>query len=168
MNDPHGIVRAVEDELISLRQYRSSSPPMPDFGAFAQHTAKAEDVLKYGTLLYPKFMKVDGVVVLARHYTPENWAQWRETHAAVDAAAMVNHTHVTDFLYADYERAAALEDAVGEMIAFFWKLAVDQQFPEDRVTVEYDGDVIQVHQQRRTGRRAAQQDDAADDPAGRR
>ena len=168
MSDPHDIVRAVEGELVLLREYRHGGPPLTDFGAFAEHTAKAEEILKYGTLLYPKFLKVDGVVVLERHYQPENWAKWRETHAPVDAAAMVNHTHVTDLLYADYERAAALEAPVGEMIAFFWRLAVDWQFPEDRVVVEYDGDVIQVHQQRRTGQEASQQGDAAGDPAGRR
>jgi hypothetical protein len=80
---------------------------------------------------------------------------------------MVNHTHVTDLLCADFERAAALEDAVGEVLAFFWKMAVDRQFPEEGVVVKYDGDVIQIHQLHRTDGQAAEQVDAVDNPPGR-
>lgn len=151
MNDPHKIVSAVEGELALFKQYLQSKPSLADFGAYAEFTARAEELLKYGTLLYPKFRRVDGVVVLERHYQPENWAEWRKTLQPVDAAAMVNHTHVSDFLYADYECVTNLEDAVGEMLAFFWKSAVDRQFPEDRVLVHYEDGVIHVHQQQRRG-----------------
>lgn len=146
MANPHETIRAVEEELLSLRRWREEHPSLTDVAAFAHQTAKAEEILKYGTLLYPKFLRVDGVVVLETHYEPGNWALWRERLAPVEAAAMVNHTHVTDLLHRDYARAEQLEDAVGEVLAFFWKMAVDQQFPGENVVVEYDGDVIQVHQ----------------------
>lgn len=105
--------------------------------------------------------KVEGVVVRADQYDHDNWERWRENLDPIDAAAMVNRVHVTDLLYADYDRASELEDSVGPMLAFYWQLAVDSQFPDDAVKVEYNGDVINTFQ-RRVGQPDATQSAAPD------
>ena len=134
--------------MSSLLAWRESAPTLNSFQDFAEATAGAEDILKYGALLYPTYIKVEGVVVRSDNYEADNWRQWRERLDPVEAAAMVNHVHVTDLLYADYERACLLEDSVGSMLAFYWQLAVDKQFPDDAVQVEYNGDVISTFQRR--------------------
>ncbi len=148
MTNPHEICQKVEAELASLIEWRESNPPLSSFSDFVEATARAEDILKYGQLLYPTYIKVEGAIVRADHCESDNWRQWREKLDPFDAAAMVNHVHVTDLLYADFERASQLKDSLGSMLAFYWQLAVDRQFPDDAVQVEYNKDVIDTFQRR--------------------
>ena len=146
--DPQEICRKIEDELPSRIAWRASAPALVSFMEFAEATASAEGVLRYGALLYPNYIKVEGVVVRADRYEPENWKQWREKLDPIDAAAMVNHIHVTDLMSGDYDGASRFEDSVGSMLASFWQMAVDRQFPSEGVRVEYDGDVVNTFQSR--------------------
>lgn len=87
---------------------------------------------------------VEGNVVLSDHYTEENWFAWREKLDPKDTANMVNHVHIEDYLSSDYQGVQKIEDGLGELLAFFWQLAVNHQLPNNRVLVEYDGDVINI------------------------
>ena len=57
---------------------------------------------------------------------------------------MVNHVHIEDLLRNPSDNARKLEDGLGELVAFFWQMAVDRQFPETNVSVEYQDGVINI------------------------
>ncbi len=84
--------------------------------------------------------------MLADHYSEENWKQWRKTHSPINAARIVNHVHIRDYFPHDRKGVEKLERGLGELMAFFWQMAVNVQFPGGKVQVEFDGDVIDIFQ----------------------
>jgi hypothetical protein len=49
-------------------------------------------------LYWPRFVEVDGYVLLEEHYTPENLAEWRERRPDSRSAIedVINHVHLQD------------------------------------------------------------------------
>ena len=127
-------------------QWQNITQPPNTFSDYAQDMAKAVEVLQYAAILYPKFIEVEGFIVFAEHYTEDTWRAWRVKLDARHTAQIINHVHLEDLLYRDIWGVKELEEHLGELIAFFWKMAADQQFPGANVCVEYNGDVINVYQ----------------------
>ncbi len=146
MKDPYETIRDAEENLEDFIRWQVESQPTNNFFEFAQVTGKAEDVFKYAAILYPRFIKVEGAIVLANHYSEDNWREWRKSRDSLNTARMVNHVHVEDFLPSDRQGTDKLEKWLGKLLAFFWQLAVDHQFPGAKVQVEFDGEVIDIFQ----------------------
>ena len=144
MKKPLQILEEVQNEIEPFIGWQEKAQSDNTFSDYAQEVSKAAEVFQYAALLYPKFIKVEGFVVVAEHYTEDNWRAWRQKLDARDTAQIMNHLHLEDFLYRDIWNVRKLEEHLGEMIACFWKMAVDQQFPDDNVCVEYNGDVINI------------------------
>ncbi len=151
MKDLYQIIQEAEVNLEEFIKYQVDFGVTSDFRGFAAWAGKAEEVFKYAAILYPKFIKVEGAVVLEEHYTEENWRAWRKERDPISAAAIINHVHIEDYLNRDYAGTQKLEEQLGELLAFFWKMAVDEQFPNDKVVVEYNGDVINIYQNQDSG-----------------
>ncbi len=144
MKDIYELVKENESNLEDFLNWQIEFGPTNDFRNFAEITGKAQDVFKYAAILYPKFILNEGMVVLADHYSEENWTAWREKLGPKDTANIVNHVHVEDYLSSDYVGTQKIEEGLGDLLAFFWKLAVTHQFPDKTVEVEYNGDVINI------------------------
>ena len=145
--DPYALIKDAEIHLDEFIQWQIEYYITGNFRDFAESTGRAQDVFKYAALLYPRFILVEGCVVLSDHYHKENWEEWRKTHGRFQTAAAVNHVHVEDYLRADYEGTSALEKELGALLAFFWQMAANQQFPDTPVKIEYDGEVIHIFQE---------------------
>ena len=146
MKDPYQLIQQCEEHLKEFIGWQIQFEPTNDFRAFAKGTSNVQDAFKYAAILYPKFVLVENQVVLADHYEKEDWAAWRKTLEARDTANIVNHVHIEFYLSNDPDNRdnTELEGTFGELLAFFWSLAVKYQFPEKKVAVEYDGNVINV------------------------
>jgi len=144
MKDIYQLVQEHEINLEDFLNWQIEHRVSNDFRGFAEQTAKAQDVFKYAAILYPKFILIENTVVLSDHYSEENWAEWREKCGAKDTANIVNHVHIDDYLSSDYQATQAIENGLGELLVFFWQLAVNHQFPEHHIVVEYDGNEINI------------------------
>ena len=147
MKDIYQLVNEHESNLEDFLNWQIESGPTNNFREFAEFNATAQDAFKYAAILYPKFILVEENVVLADHYEEKNWASWRETLDPKDTANLINHLHVDNYLTNDSQGAHKLEQGLGDLLAFFWLLAVNHQFPGKNVLVEYDGDVVNVTNQ---------------------
>jgi hypothetical protein len=138
MRDIGQVVSEVEIFMDDFLEWQIERGATHDFPGYALHTAKAEDVLKYAAILYPRFIEVEGAVLLADHYTPEGWASWRKNHGVFESANVINHVHVWDE-FGHGPGGPGLVGAVGGVLASFWQMAVDRQFPHANVVVWFDG-----------------------------
>jgi len=144
MKDIYELVQEHEAKLEDFLNWQIEHGPTNDFRNYAELNSNAESVFKYAAILYPKFIEVEDNIVLADHYSDENWEAWRKKLDSRDAANIVNHVHLEDYLTNDYQGVQKIEAGLGELLAFFWQLAVKHQFPSYKVMVEYNGDVINV------------------------
>ena len=147
LKEPFDITREVEEYLLKFISWQIEFTPTNNYLQFARATSSAEDVFKYAAILYPKFINIEGVVILEDHYTKKNWEQWRQTHSPLEAARVVNHVHIEDFLPNNPQMGTELEKGFGELLTFFWQMAVDVQFPKEKIEVEFDGAVIDIVQE---------------------
>jgi hypothetical protein len=115
-----------------------------DLGALGN----AVGVFRYASIFHPRFIEVEGCIALDGCYEEENWKHWRERRSPAEAAAMINHTHLDDLFgrRPDSDIDDYVDD-IGELLAFFWKLAVDHQFPDADVQVEYKDRIVRVWQE---------------------
>jgi len=145
--DPYELIRDAEINLEEFIQWQIDRGATKNFRAFAEYTGKAQEVFKYAAILYPRFLLIEGAIVLADHYSEENWERWRKQHSPLRAARVVNHVHIEDYLPTDRQGTDVLANELGHLLAFFWQMAVEQQFPGTGVTVRFDGDVIDIFQE---------------------
>jgi hypothetical protein len=138
MKDIDQLVRENEANLEDYLNWQIEHGPTSNFRLFAEMNAKAQEVFRYAAIL------VEDNVVLENHYSKENWASWREKLAPKDAANIVNHVHIDSYLPSDYQGTQKIEDGLGDLLTFFWQLSVNHQFPDKKVLVECNGDVINI------------------------
>ncbi|MBI4855119.1 MAG: hypothetical protein HY818_00010 [Acetobacterium woodii] len=146
MKTPFEIFKDAEEFLEKFIRWQIDFKPTNNFLDYARDVCSVEDVFQYASILYPKFIKVEGVIVLEDHYSEENWKQWRNKCSPKETANVVNHVHIGDFLNRDNTFSEELEYHLGKLLTFFWKMAVDKQFPGNNVVVEFTGDVIGIYE----------------------
>src|SRR5215211_2169850 len=95
--DPYVLIQDAEEHLEEFIQWQIDRGATKDFRAFAEATGKVEDVFKYAAILYPRFLLIEGAVVLSDHYNKDNWAKWRKQRNPLEAARVVNHVHIQDY-----------------------------------------------------------------------
>ena len=89
-------------------------------------------------LFWPRFMEVDGYVLVADHFEPDTFAEFREQRPDSRPAVedLINHVHVLELT-----GPAARPEAVGQAcrhITQAWRDALDSTFPGRELTVEWD------------------------------
>lgn len=89
-------------------------------------------------LFWPRFMEVDGYVLVADHYEPDTFAEFREQRPDSRPAVedLINHVHVLELA-----GPAAPPEAVGQAcrhITQAWRDALDSTFPGRELTVDWD------------------------------
>ena len=144
MKDIYDLVKEHEAKLEEFIEWQIDHGPTNDFRSFAEANVQVEDLFKHAAILYPKFVLIESQVVLSDHYSKDNWDNWRKSRDARSTANIVNHVHVEDYLSKDYKGTVKLSDGLGDLLVFFWSMAVKQQYPNHNINVEYDGDVINI------------------------
>jgi hypothetical protein len=143
MKDPHKIAMEAEENLPDFVQWQIDYEPTNDFHSYAEVTISLPELIKSSVLLYPRFIEVEGAIVLESHYSETNWKVWRVAKDAKATANIMNHVHI-EHLYSHDPLRSQLEDHLGELLSFYWQLAVKHQFPKHDITVSFDGDVINI------------------------
>jgi hypothetical protein len=143
MKDPHDIAMESEENLPDFVQWQIDYEPTNDFQRYAEVTISLPELIKSSVLLYPRFQEIEGVIVLKNQYSEQNWKAWRIKNDAKTTADMLNHIHVAH-LYTHDSLHSKLEGQLGALLAFYWQLAVQHQFPEHNVTVDFDGEILHV------------------------
>jgi len=124
-----------------------ASRAVDDPGRFAQLLAAVLDLIEPGNhsaaqdlagLFWPRFMEVDGYVLMADHFEPDTFAEFRERRPESRPAVenLINHVHVLELA-----GPAAKPEAVGQAcrhITQAWRDALDSTFPERELTVDWD------------------------------
>jgi hypothetical protein len=89
-------------------------------------------------LFWPRFIDVDGYVLLATHYSPQNLAEWRQRHPNNPSAIedVINHVHLEDIAADRVEPEAIRRTA--QRICNAWRETLGAEFPERTITVEFD------------------------------
>jgi hypothetical protein len=144
MKNPNDIIADIENKIDDYVNWKNKNASIKNFRDYSELTANVKDLLKYVAILYPKFILVENNVILEDHYEIDNWKLWREKLNAKDAANMVNHVHLIDYLSNDYQGTLEYEEELANILVYFWQIAVEKQFPEHSVRVEYVGDVIDI------------------------
>jgi hypothetical protein len=89
-------------------------------------------------LFWPRFMDVDGYVLVADHFEPDTFAEFRERRPDSRPAVedLINHVHVEEIA-----GPAARPEAVGQAcrhITQAWRDALETTFPGRELTVDWD------------------------------
>jgi hypothetical protein len=89
-------------------------------------------------LFWPRFMEVDGYVLVADHFEPDTFAEFRERRPDSRPAVedLINHVHVQEIAGPE-----ASPQAVGQAcrhITQAWRDALDSTFPGRELTVDWD------------------------------
>lgn len=89
-------------------------------------------------LFWPRFMDVDGYVLLANHFEPDTFAEFRDQRPDSRAAVedMINHVHVLELAGGHAE-----PEAIGQAcrhITQAWRDALDATLPSREMTVDWD------------------------------
>jgi hypothetical protein len=89
-------------------------------------------------LFWPRFMEVDGYVLVVDHFEPDTFAEFRERRPDSRPAVedLINHVHVLELA-----GPGAAPEAVGQAcrhITQAWRDALDSTFPGRELTVDWD------------------------------
>lgn len=124
-----------------------ASHAVNDGERFAQLLSAVLDLVEPGNhwaaqdlagLFWPRFMEVDGYVLMADHFEPDTFAEFRERRPDSRPAVedLINHVHVLEIA-----GPAAQPEAVGQAcrhIMQAWRDALDSAFPGRELTVDWD------------------------------
>jgi hypothetical protein len=124
-----------------------ASQAVDDPGRLAQLLHAVLDLIEPGNhwaaqdlagLFWPRFMEVDGYVLVADHFEPDTFAEFREQRPDSRPAVedLINHVHVLELT-----GPAARPEAVGQacrQITQAWRDALDSSFPGRELTVDWD------------------------------
>lgn len=123
-------------------------PPPDTAEVYVSQEVNLAAVVAMTDLLCPRFVDVEGAVLVERKYSPESFLEWK-TRFEGDlrgVESMLNHEHVWDLFQFDSEAEvedgpsyAALE-VVAERMAITWKAAAEAQFPDRSFTCEVTDD----------------------------
>lgn len=114
---------------------------------FAQLLSAVLDLIEPGNhwaaqdlagLFWPRFTEVDGYVLVADHFEPDTFAEFRDQRPDSRPAVedLINHVHVLEIAGPE-----AKPEAVGQAcrhITQAWRDALDSAFPERDLTVDWD------------------------------
>jgi hypothetical protein len=124
-----------------------ASQAVADPGRFAQLLDAVLDLIEPGNhwaaqdlagVFWPRFMEVDGYVLMADHFEPDTFAEFRERRPDSRPAVedLINHVHVLEMAGPE-----ARPEAVGQAcrhIMQAWRDALDSTFPGRELTVDWD------------------------------
>ena len=118
------------------------SPPPETASVYVKQEVSLSAVVAMTDTLCPRFVDVEGAVLLETSTDPENFREWKE-HFNGDMRAvesMLNHEHLWDLFPGDGEKDQATLEVVAERMAITWKAAAEAQFPDRTFTCEVTDD----------------------------
>lgn len=115
----------------------------PDFTLwdYINYRSDPELAVAFATLFWPRFVEVDGCILLAEHYDPHNFTQWKAQFAGncQDIERMVNHVHVYDLFANSGASGTAIEalNYLAQTLMRCWDCDLRATFPSRRFVFEY-------------------------------
>jgi hypothetical protein len=132
--------------LPAFQQYRQEHKAwLPDLDTWDYLNLRDADfdfTAAFSKLFWPDFVEVDGCVLLARSYNPQNFAQWQARYPGNPRAveAMLNHVHISD-LYPGIpvgpDSPLPLLEYLAQVLMVCWKHALLELFPDKQFTFSY-------------------------------
>lgn len=131
----------------TFRSWSCSFNPNADVMAYLEKHLNVTSACIFMSIIIPKFIEVQGCVILQRNYDPETFKQWWESENknTLTIEAAINRMHLWDIFDQDDPEEQQLE-SLAETIAYTWELHAQRQFPERKfeakVTDDYGPTVV--------------------------
>lgn len=122
----------------TVAAWSAALEPAGDAQLYLQYEVGVAGVVALAERAMPKFVEVDGLVLVESQYDEVTFAEWQES-LGDDRAALartVNHFVVWDELNAEGERDDHSDDMVAEFIAACWRAKAAADFPGRNIIVE--------------------------------
>ena len=94
--------------------------------------SKVSDPEYLNSLSHPRFLELDGLIVLESHYTPESFQKWKKILESCRNPAdfqkmenTINHVHLDDL-----SNDESLQRELGDYLQKIWYETLRAQFPE--------------------------------------
>jgi hypothetical protein len=107
----------------------------------------------YASLFWPDFVEVNGALILAEHYTPENFQHWLEYWEGdlTGVEKMINNVHIESLFMnnkVDNELDDQVWNTVMAVLEEMWRACVKARFPGESIIVApfdpHDGSTPQL------------------------
>lgn len=120
---------------------RSVRPRSVSSTTFGERVGPTSAVAVAG-FLWPRFVRVDGCILIADRYDAEAFTAWKERlNSRAEIEATVNHVHLWD-VFGDSHGDVSDEALafLGEVMCKTWRAAAAEAFPGEPMDVEYSND----------------------------
>lgn len=128
--------------LSDFKDYASSSDKSR-FGVWDYLNGRADFSLAaaFSKLFYPEFIVVDGCVLLAEHYDPLNFQEWKNklNGDGKRIESIINHVHVHDLFLRANDRTSdpSIYEVIGTTMKKCWRCALSEAFPQKKFKITY-------------------------------
>ena len=92
----------------------------------------------FNSLSHPRFLELDGLIILESHHTPESFERWKITLIKNNSPAefgkienTINHVHLDDFATDESQ-----QKEIGEYLRKIWVDTLSAQFPNEKFICE--------------------------------
>lgn len=136
-------MRAFDFGSIEAIDIWTKDTPNPETASvYVKQEVSIAAVVAMTDLLCPRFVDVEGAVLLETSADPKGFQEWKEPfHGDTRAVeSMLNHEHVWDLFPVNGEKDQAALEIVAEHMAITWKAAAGAQFPDRTFTCEVTDD----------------------------
>lgn len=121
--------------LPDFQQWLSQNQPgQPHLWEYVRQRTNVDLAAAYASLFWPDFLEVEGCVLLAERYDPQEFAQWLEHFKGntEQLERMLNHVHVYDLILDPAADAVDIQvwEHIGQALLHCWRAALRTQFPE--------------------------------------
>lgn len=125
-------------DLPRVKQWQKVFGGTPGLWDYLAQEGSATLALAFAALFWPRFVEIQGCVLLRDRYQPENFRQWWERLAGrvSQIEATINHIHLWDLF--DPQKEEIPESALEELayvLATCWECALRHAFPKRMFTV---------------------------------
>ena len=146
MNKVNNIILSHESKLTDFIEWQIEHEPTSNYNRFSEPLCNHKDLPKYASILYKEYIEIEGVILWKDHYTEDYWKDWRKNRTAYNAANVINHIHIESLTLSGDNDDQNHDDITGQLISFFWNMALQAQFPNRDASVKFDGDIIYIEQ----------------------
>lgn len=135
-------------EFRALHQFQTWAQgftPEPRPWDFLSNVSGASATIMATSLIYPRFLQVEGCTILEEQYDKQSFRTWFE-HFNGDVAnveRMINHLHLWDLFKPSKEEISDdIMRAFGSTLEITWALAAEAQFPGRNMQGSFDWEEV--------------------------
>ncbi|PRY15249.1 hypothetical protein [Kineococcus rhizosphaerae] len=124
--------------LPALAAWRQPFDPPPSVSDYVYRHVSVTDAVALASVFAPRFVDVQGCLLVAENYEPENLRTWlaQLEGRAQDVERMINHQSLWDLLPPAGEDEERALEQVALVMADAWRAAAQRQFPHLQVRTD--------------------------------